>query len=428
MLNPTTIGMPTSERRARRRADGARRVIAFLLLCGLAVTALGATTAGAAERQVVTLAQWKPKDPAAEARLLARFERETGITVRQRVLPADSDVQHQQFVTWLAARDPDVDVIQIDQIWTAELASAGWLQPLDAWVTPAEQAAFIPPVLASARWRDRLWALPRFTESGLLYYRRDLLPQPPASWEELARVAAARGTAEAAGYVFQGKQYEGLVVNFTEILWGMGGALLDADGRADVASPAAARALGLLAGLTRRPPAAAPGVLTYAERESLEEFQAGRALMHRNWSFAWAQLERADSPVRGRVGAVPLPGPAALGGWHLAVSAHSRRPEAARALVRFLTSEAAQRAKAIEEGRLPTRARLYDDPEVLAANPHFGPLRDALVQARARPATPFYARLSGILQVQLSRALAGLAEPAAALAQAQRLIARLPRS
>src|SRR6185436_5363519 len=158
----------------------------------------------------------------AEARLLARFERETGISVRQRVLPADSDVQHQQFVTWLAARDPDVDVIQIDQIWTAELASAGWLQPLDAWVTPAEQAAFIPPVLASARWRDRLWALPRFTESGLLYYRRDLLPQPPASWEELARVAAARGTAEAAGYVFQGKQYEGLVVNFTEILWGMG--------------------------------------------------------------------------------------------------------------------------------------------------------------------------------------------------------------
>src|SRR5262249_47192007 len=155
--------------------------------------------------------------------------------------------------------------------------------------------------------------------------------------------------------VFRGKQYEGLVVNFTEVLWGLGGALLDADGRVTVGSPAGVRALALLAGLVRHAPAAAPRVVTYAERDSLEEFLQGRAVMHRNWSFAWSIIEREGVRVRGRVGAAPLPGPAALGGWHLAVSAHSRRPEAAWALVRFLTSASAQRAKAVDDGRLPTR-------------------------------------------------------------------------
>jgi len=53
----------------------------------------------------------------------------------------------------------------------------------------------------------------------------------------------------------------------------------------------------------------------------------------------------------------------------------------------------------------------YDDREVLRANPHFAALRDALALARPRPATPFYARLSGILQVQISRALVGAVSP-----------------
>jgi len=242
---------------------------------------------------------------------------------------------------------------------------------------------------------------------------------------ELVRVATALGTTGRSGYVFQGKQYEGLVVNFLEILWAMGGRLLGEDGGVAVDSPAGVRALEILAALLRHPGAASPGVLTYAEHDSLQEFLEGRALMHRNWSFAWSLVEREGSRVRGRVGVAPLPGPASLGGWHLAVSAYSRHPAAAWALARFLTSAEAQRVKALVEGRLPTVGALYDDREVLRANPHFAALRDALALARPRPATPFYARLSGILQVQISRALVGVVSPREALAEATRQMAPL---
>jgi len=380
---------------------------------------------GPAGAETVTLAQFKPRDPASEAQLLATFTARAGIRVRQRTLPNASDVQHQQFVTWLAARDSGVDLYQIDQIWTAEFAAAGWIRPADAEITAEERAAFLPAPLASAGWGGRLWALPRYTESGLLYYRRDVLRAAPRSWPELVRVAAARGTAERSGYVFQGKQYEGLVVNFLEILWAMGGTLLDGDGRVTVDSPAGVRALEILAALLRHPGAASPGTLTYAEHDSLQEFLEDRALMHRNWSFAWSLVEREGSRVRGRVGVAPLPGPASLGGWHLAVSTYSRQPAAAWALARFLTSAEAQRVKALVEGRLPTVRALYDDREILSANPHFAALRDALALARPRPATPFYARLSGILQVQISRALVGAVSPREALAEAARQMAPL---
>ena len=391
----------------------------------LLTLALGIAGWMPADAETVTLAQFKPRDPASEAQLLATFTARTGVRVRQRTLPNASDVQHQQFVTWLAARDSGVDVYQIDQIWTAEFAAAGWIRPAGAELTAGERAAFLRAPLASAAWGGRLWALPRFTESGLLYYRRDVLPAPPRSWPELVRVATALGTTGRSGYVFQGKQYEGLVVNFLEILWAMGGRLLGEDGGVAVDSPAGVRAIEILAALLRHPGAASPGVLTYAEHDSLQEFLEGRALMHRNWSFAWSLVEREGSRVRGRVGVAPLPGPASLGGWHLAVSAYSRHPAAAWALARFLTSAEAQRVKALVEGRLPTVGALYDDREVLRANPHFAALRDALALARPRPPTPFYARLSGILQVQISRALVGAVSPREALAEATRQMAPL---
>jgi multiple sugar transport system substrate-binding protein len=415
----------TVHTRAGRPATRGWRIPGRTLLAALGVWVAALGPAWAGETVTLTLSQFKPRDPAAEAQLLARFTDRTGIRVRERHLPASSDVQHQQYVTWLAARDRSVDVYLIDNIWTAEFAAAGWIVPLDDRVPPAEREAFLSAPLESATWRGRLYALPRFTESGLLYYRRDLVPAAPTTWPGLRDAAAPLVTPARAGYVFQGKQYEGLVVNFLEVLWAMGGDLVDPSGRVAVNSPEAVRALQFMVDLVQHSPVVPRGVLTYTERESLQEFLEGRAVFHRNWSYAWSLIERAGSKVRGRVGIAPLPGPAALGGWHLAISAHSRQADAAWRLVEFLASPEAQKVKAIEEGRLPTRTALYDDPDVLRANPHFAHLREPLNRTRPRPASPFYPRLSGILQSHLSRALVGLAAPQEALDEAARQMAPL---
>jgi multiple sugar transport system substrate-binding protein len=53
-------------------------------------------------------------------------------------LPTDADQQREQLVRRLAAGDPDIDIIGMDVIWTAEFAAAGWVLP---WPDAAAQRA-----------------------------------------------------------------------------------------------------------------------------------------------------------------------------------------------------------------------------------------------------------------------------------------------
>lgn len=402
---------------------------------GVAAGLLALAAGGAAGGAELTIAQFRQRESPAEAELLAAFERaHPGVRVRQHEMPASSDVQHQQFVTWLAARDPGVDVYLIDVIWVAEFAAAGWIRPLDDLLPPRRRAEFMPALLRATTYQGKLYALPRFTENGLLYYRKDLVPAAPATWDEMLEGARRHQGEGRAGFVFQGLQYEGLVVNFLEHLWARGGRALDGAGRPAFRGPSGEAALAFLADAIHRWRISPPGVLTYMERESLQEFLEGRAVFHRNWAYAWGQVERPDSRVRGRVGVAPLPaaggqpGAGALGGWNLAVSRFTPHPREAWALADWLTSAAAQRRKALAEGRIPTLAALYEDPGVLRAHPHFALLARALPSARPRPVSPFYPRLSGILQGYLSRALTRSLPPRGALEAAAAEAARvLPR-
>jgi multiple sugar transport system substrate-binding protein len=389
-----------------------------------------ASTAGSAV--TITLAQFKQRDRALEARLLREFEqRHPGIKVRLREMPASSDLQHQQFVTWLAARDPSVDVYAIDLIWVAEFAAAGWIRPLDAFWPARARSAFVPRLVQANSYQGRTYAVPRFTESGMLFYRKDMFRTPPRTWRALEEHAIGLQKPGLAGFVFQGKQYEGLVCNFLELLWSNNGAVMDAEGRVTLDRPEAIEALATMVGWMRDRGIAAPGVTTYVEHDSLQEFTEGRALFHRNWSYAWAVANLPPSRVRGRVGVAPLPAfpggrsTGTLGGWNLAISSFSGQPDVAWKLIAYLTGASAQRMKAVHEGRLPTRLALYEDPEVLRANPHFKTFRDAVIHARNRPVSPVYARISAAIQLHVSRALVGAEEPAVAMRRAADAVRRV---
>jgi multiple sugar transport system substrate-binding protein len=350
------------------------------------------------------------------------------IDVRLQSAPDDATQRHQLYVQWLNARAGDPDVLQLDVIWTPEFAAAGWLLPL-ARFSP-DTAAFFPAMLAANRWRDSLYALPWFVDVGLLYWRTDLLPHAPASIDEL--MAGARRTARTAGgpaygIVWQGARYEGLVTTFLEYLGAFGGSILGEDGRAAVDRPEAVRALATMRAQLQE--GVAPrDVLTWHEEETRFAFQNGQAAMMRNWPYAYALLQdSAQSRVTGRFSVAPMPAGAggrptgALGGSQLAVNAHAEHPEAAWELLEFLLGAEQMLERARVVGQFPTRPALYDDPRLdTALQVPAADARAAVASATPRPATPVYTELSGILQVQLHRALTGQVEPQAALRQAAR--------
>jgi multiple sugar transport system substrate-binding protein len=361
--------------------------------------------------------------------LVQEFERANpDVRVELQVIPNASDLAHQLLVTALGAGAEDLDAFVLDVIWVAELARAGWLADLsDAFPPDAIRSQFLAGPAEAVVRDGRTRAVPWFVDVGLLYYRRDLVPSPPATYAALeadARAAMARAPGMA-GYLWQGRQYEGLSCAFFEALWGHGGTAVR-DDRLALDTAEATRALAWLRGLVAHG-VSPPSVLVAAEEDARRAFQDGRAVFMRNWPYAWPLLQDPASPVRGEVGVAPLPSedgtpaPGVLGGWQLAVSA--RAPPARRAaavrLVAHLTSPAANLLLALEYGRNPARRASYGDPRLRAGNPFIAGLLPYLERARPRPLTPYYMLTADAVQGELSAAVSGLRTPAEALRRAQ---------
>lgn len=374
------------------------------------------------------------------------WARETGNRVTMVSTPSSATERLALYQQLLAAGSGDIDVLQIDTVWPGLLERD--LLDLSDTIDAATREAHLPALIANNTVRGRLVAMPWFTNAGLLYYRRDLLEahgrRVPETWPELAETARIVMEAEHDGrrrrlwgFVFQGRAYEGLTVNALEWLDSHGGGtIVDAEGRVTVNNPRAAAALTEAASWIGT--IAPRGVLNYAEEEARGVFQTGRAVFMRNWPYAWPLVNAEDSAVRGRVGIAVLPRgvgeggrhSATLGGEQLAVSRHSRHPEAAASLVRHLTSAAEQKRRAIAGGFHPTIPALYEDPEVLAANPFFGELRGSFENAVARPAAVTggrYNQVSAEFWNTVHAVLSGRREAVPALARLERNLRRLGR-
>lgn len=360
-----------------------------------------------------------------------RFEaRHPGIRVEVVQGPPSSDTRQDLYTTAFLAGEGVYDLVSMDVVWVAKFAAAGWLVPLDDRLPPAEREAFLAPTIEASTWDGHLWRVPTTADAGMLYYRTDLLAGegPPATAAGLARLARRHQAPPGRwGFVYQGREYEGLTCDFLELVWGFGGSLLDDAGRVRIDEPEAVAALEWWRSTLAAPrPIAPPGVTTYQEEEARHLFQEGRAVFMRNWPYAWSLLQGEGSAVAGRVGVAPMvhgPGGASaatLGGFGFGISVFSDHREEAWELVRFATSEEGQRILHLRNGFVPSRRALFTDPEIVAASPHYPDLVPILERARPRPVHPSYAEISDALQRHVSAALVGSEAPAAALAAAAR--------
>ena len=239
-------------------------------------------------------------------------------------LPENADIQREQQIQRLRAESSECDVLGMDVIWTAEYAASGWLYDLTPVVNELE-GDFIPSTVETTEYEGKKWAVPFNTNAGFLFYRTNEVPKAPSTWEQVYKEAK-----EDNGLVYQGERYEGLTVNFLELLYSAGGKVLSDDGETvEIDSPETREVLEFMAkGIEDG--AVPKAVTTYEEESSRRAFEAGKATFMRNWPYAYALGKESDIADEFEVAKFPgfagNPGAGVVGGYNLGISGLHRQP------------------------------------------------------------------------------------------------------
>src|SRR5918994_7363727 len=291
-------------------------------------------------------------------------------------LPEDAGEQRRLQVQRLQAESAECDVLGTDVIWTAEYAAQNWLLDVSDFISQNGDK-FIKSTVDTTEYEGKNYAVPFNSNAGFIYYRTDEVDQAPETWEDLYKEAQ-----QGNGVVYQGFRYEGLTVNFLELVYSAGGSVVSEDGKEATADSQEVKdvlkfmADGIKNGEVPK------AVTTYKEEESRRAFEAGNATFTRNWPYAYALGK--DSKIASKFDISTFPGFAGnegagvLGGYNLGISAYSKNPEGSLAFAEFAAEPDQQKLMATEASLPPTLTETYDDPAVKKAMPFAAELRDAI--------------------------------------------------
>ena len=334
-----------------------------------------------------------------------------GLSAKLLEFPESADEQRQQFIQRQRAKSGECDVFASDVVWTAEFATQKWLMDLSPYMEGRE-SEFIPSTLETARYDGKLWGAPETSNAGFLYYRTDAIDSPPTSWQQAYELAKSSNPK---GIVYQGAAYEGLTVDFLELAFAAGGKVLSDDGtKSEFDSPENVKALQFMVDGIKEG-AAPKAVTTYMEEPARRAFENGRAALMRNWPYAY-DLGQEAPKVKGKFKVMPYPefeggGKAGiLGGANLVISAFSKNPGGALALLDFLSSEEANVIYA-NTASPPVLTKSYEDPAIKDKLPFADELKEAIGQAKPRPVSPVYPLISEAIYENVNKALSGEMSP-----------------
>ncbi len=370
-------------------------------------------------------------------KLIDTFNKQNkNIQVTWRKMPSDTGQYFDQLRTEFQAQSADITLIGGDVIWPAQFAANGWIIDLSDRFTEDMRGKFLPGPVASNTYQGKVYGVPWFTDAGLLYYRRDWLEnsgfsEPPGTWEELQEQAQKVMQDQGAkfGFVFQGAQYEGGVVNGLEYINSFGGRVLDPNNTNEVTIDSPNSVNGLETERSMVDSGVAPqAVSTYAEPETEAPFLGGDAVFARNWPYMYALAGTGDFIGTDQIGIAALPAGSAgsvsgLGGWNFFISAFadSGAQDAAWEFVKFLTIDGVEQQKtfAVDATLLPTLKSVYEDPEVLNKVPVIAQGKEALANTVPRPVSPVYSDMSLEMAEQFNASLKGDVPPEEAVGTLQ---------
>jgi multiple sugar transport system substrate-binding protein len=411
----------------------------FLLVLILAVSLVGCApqaAAGPVTIHVLTMDQAGLKP--AEIDQIARDFEAKNPDIKVVMEYVGYDYVHDKIVTGMAAKPPAYDAAMIDVIWPDEFIKSKFLLDVTDRVTPEMKSGIFPAAWNGVTRNGRIYGMPWLMDVKYFMYNKEMLQKagfndPPKTWEELMQQAKAikdKGLSEFP-ITWSWNQKEGVVCDFTVLLFGNGGAFLDASGKPAFNNEKGVQALSFMKqtitdGLTN------PSAVSSDEMAVEANFLAGKSAFAVNWLFQYSDSNDASkSQVAGKVTFAPMPvfdagakagikGASVDGSSSFAIMATSPNADQTWKFLTYLASNDVQTKYSAEmlpiwqtdfqgatldklKAAAPTNAVTV--PAFLAQFPY----------ANERPTVPYYNEGSAALQLAIQEALTGVKTPQQAL-------------
>ena len=405
----------------------------------LSVAGCGAKTSGPVTIHVLTMDQAGLK-PAEIDQIAKDFEANNpDIKVVMEYL--GYDYVHDKIVTGMAAKPPAYDAAMIDVIWPDEFIKDGYLLDVTNRVTADMKTNMFPASWNGVTRNGKIYGMPWLMDVKYFMYNKDILQQagisaPPKTWEELvdqANIVKQKGLADYP-IIWSWNQKEGVVCDFTVLLFGNGGSFLDASGKPVFNNAQGVQVLTWMKqtiddGLSN------PSSISSDENAVEADFLASKSAFAVNWLFQYSDSNDASkSQIVGQAAFAPMPmfaagaavgikGSSVDGSSSFAVMATTPYPDQTWKFLTYLASNEVQTKYSAE--MLPVWQNDFQGDaltKLLAATPTNPVTVPAFLgqfpYANERPTVSYYNEGSAALQLAIQEALTGVKSPQQALDEA----------
>jgi multiple sugar transport system substrate-binding protein len=376
----------------------------FLLVLSLVLAACLMAGRGRAVSDVTVIRFWTMgREGEVIKDFVDEFERtHQGIRIDIQQLPWAS--AHEKLMTAFAG-DASPDICQLGNTWIPEFVALGALESLDdraAASSAISKEDYFPGIWDSNRVDNRLYGIPWYVDTRLIFYRKDILAAagyaaPPKDWDEWKRAMAAVKTAvgqDNFAVLLPTDEFEPLLALALQ----QDEPLLRANGRwGNFRSAGFRRALQFYNEAFQRN--WAPRLATGQVSNVWNEFGRGYYSFYISGPWNIGEFKRRLPPdLQDRWMTAALPGPngpgaSIAGGASFAIFRSSRHKDIAWQLVEFLSRVDIQRRLFHAIGDLPPRRSAWDDP-TLAGDIYARAFRDQLERVKSPPKVAEWARIA----------------------------------
>jgi multiple sugar transport system substrate-binding protein len=361
-------------------------------------------------------------------RIVKAFERQTGINVKVELV--GWDVQFDR-IRNAAVSGGGPDVTQAGTTQVPFFAALNGFSDLDGRIKDiGGKGAYAPGIWQTTQLagKNGTYAIPWFTEARAIYYRKDVLRKAgidPAtafkdwnSFQQTLETIKAKvpsiGGKPIAPFGSPGKKAFDLVHHVMPFVWDAGGAELSSDDKkSTIDSPQAEEGVKFMASLIQK------GLYdkSMLERDGTQvenQFKGGRLAVWIGGPWVLGSVKRTDDTTwvpaaRDNVGVASMPaGPSGkgftfVGGSNLMMFKHTKHPNEAWALMKYLSGDAVQKEYANLMGMFP--ARLAPQKQVGAEDPDHRAFFSAIQQGRTYAPIPQWAQIENAYKNRLGAIL-----------------------